>query len=381
MEHFLNQTVKNLPPSGIRRFFDLVVSAGSEVISLGVGEPDFKTPWHVRESAIYALEKGFTSYTENRGLLELRSEIAKKMETDFNLKYNAESEILVTNGVSEGMDLAIRATINPGDIVLLPDPGYVMYEPLLNLQGGVASKYDPLNLASLDHQNLSSAKGILLNYPGNPLGNTFTKKELIRLAELIERYDLLVYSDEIYRLLTYNAEHLPFACLESMKERVIMLDGLSKSHAMTGMRLGWVLGPAVIIEAMNKIHQYSALCASSLAQTAAIEALRRGDKEAKAMFQAFLKRRDLCAGLLTDLGLKFVQPQGAFYLFVDIRDYYLDDVEFCEQLLKQEQLAVVPGSAFGSKGKGFVRLTFAENSETLKKALERLSSFLQKIKK
>jgi len=364
----LNQKTSELPPSGIRRFFDLVVSAGSNVVSLGVGEPDFSAPWNIRESAIFALEKGFTSYTENAGLFELRDEVSRY--TGENI-YRSESEILITNGVSEGMDLAFRAIIEPGNKVLVPDPGYVMYEPLIRLTGGIPVPYSPKDLDSL---NNAQAHAIVLNFPGNPLGNTFSVSELSHIATLANDQNWVVFSDEIYQALTFQVEHTCFASLPGMKERTIVFDGLSKSHAMTGFRVAWACGPEHIIQGMTKIHQYSALCVNSIAQVAAIEALRRGSGEVIKMKEQYFSRRNMLVSRLKKMGLFFVEPQGAFYIFVQVPDQ--DDVVFCENLLHTQSLALVPGSAFGKRGRGYVRMTYAESMETLTLAMDRLEQFL-----
>lgn len=376
MSDFVNEIVRNLPPSGIRRFFDLVVSAGKDVVSLGVGEPDFHSPWHVRESAIFALEKGFTSYSENLGLFELREEIVKKTKKETGVKYNAKDEIIVTNGVSEGMDLAFRATVESGDVILVPNPGYVMYEPLIRLAGGTVDYYNPLDVKSIKVSK--KTKGILLNYPGNPIGNTFSKIDLNYIANVAKKNDLLVYSDEIYGGLSFDFPHISFVSLVDMRERTILLNGLSKTHSMTGFRIGWACAPKKIISAMNKIHQYSALCASSISQIAAVEALRRGAEESKKMFEIFKERRDFCVKMLSSMNLKIKKPEGAFYIFADVSSFERDDVAFCENLLKIQKLAIVPGSAFGSAGSGYVRMTFAASMEELTEAFNRLEKFVKR---
>jgi len=373
----LNETVKNLPPSGIRKFFDLVISAGPDVISLGVGEPDFPAPWHIRESVIFALEKGFTSYSENGGLLELREEISKKIYKQTKKKYCPKSEILVTNGVSEGVDLALRSILNPNDIVLVPDPGYVMYKPLVQLAGGKCEYYDPTNI--FDIKVNKNTKALVLNFPGNPIGNIFTKKELEFLADLVKKNNLIVISDEIYSYLSFVEKHISFIEIADMFERTLLFDGLSKSHSMTGFRIGWVCGPKELIGALTKIHQYAALCAPTPSQVGAIEAIRRGENEAKLMKQKFDQRRKFCIKKLEEIGIPFHFPKGAFYIFVNISGSKMDDVTFCEKLLKEQNLAIVPGSAFGTKGKGYVRMTYAESTKNLELALERLSKFWKKL--
>ncbi len=377
MQKFISNKVLKLPPSGIRRFFDLVISAGPDVVSLGVGEPDFPTPWHVRESVIFALEKGFTNYSENAGLMELREEIAKKTLADTRQKYDPKSEILVTNGVSEGMDLAFRTVLDPGEIVLVPDPGYVMYEPLVKLADGEVAFYDPTDLQTLDVP--ANAKAIVLNFPGNPIGNIFTREDLELIAKKAEEHDLVILSDEIYGGLSFESPHISMLEIPNMRERTVLFNGLSKTHSMTGFRIGWVCGPAEIVGGMTKIHQYSALCAPSPSQIGSIEALRKGDKEAEKMKLTFDERRKYCLERLEKLNINFHRPQGAFYLFVDITSSGItDDVAFCEQLLAEQKLAIVPGSAFGKAGKGYVRMTYAASMEELAEAFDRFERFMNK---
>lgn len=372
---YINKTTSSLPPSGIRKFFDLVISAGPEVISLGVGEPDFPTPWHIREAIIFALEKGFTNYTENAGLMELREEISKTTEKESQHKYDPKTEILITNGVSEGMDLVFRSILNTGEIVLVPNPGYVMYEPLVSLSSGKVELYDPTDITSISVSK--DAKAIVLNYPGNPIGNTFSKRELEHIAKIAEEKDLIVLSDEIYGGLSFEQPHICFVSMPKMKERTILFNGLSKTHSMTGFRVGWACGPADIIGAMTKIHQYSALCTPSPSQIGAIEALRKGDDEAQNMSKIFDQRRMYCISRLEKMSVDFHRPEGAFYIFVDISSSRLDDVTFCEKLLKEQKLAIVPGSAFGSAGINHVRMTYAASQEELKEALNRFERFLK----
>lgn len=375
MKSYLNTTVAALPPSGIRKFFDLVISAGPEVISLGVGEPDFPTPWHIRESVIFALEKGFTNYTENAGLLELREAIAKSTEKESRQKYDPKSEILITNGVSEGMDLVFRSILNPGEIVLVPNPGYVMYEPMIKLAGGTVALYDPMNISGI--QIAETTKALVLNYPGNPIGNVFVKEDLDRLAAIAENNDLVVLSDEIYGGLSFEHPHMSFVSLPKMKERTILFNGLSKTHSMTGFRIGWACGPEAIIGAMTKIHQYSALCSPSPSQIGALEALRKGTSEARRMHKIFDQRRKYCVSRLERMPIDFHRPEGAFYIFVDISSSGLDDVTFCEKLLAEQKLAIVPGSAFGSAGKNYVRMTYAASQEELEQAFDRFGEFMK----
>ncbi len=384
-QKFLSSTVQQIPPSGIRKFFDLVLEAGDTVVSLGVGEPDFSAPWHVREAMIYSLEQGFTSYSENSGLLELRESIAQ-YTSEYSQKnpekfiYNPKTEIVVTNGVSEGMDIAFRSTINPGDKILLPDPGFVMYEPLVRLAGGIPILYDPLSIQELSVQENSGITGIVLNFPGNPIGNTFSKEDLYYISELAKENDVLIYSDEIYEKLTFEETHTSILEFAGMKERTLYFNGLSKSHAMTGFRIGWVCGPQHIIQAMTRIHQYAAMCVSTPSQIASVEALRRGLPEVQKMKEEYAKRRLFCIQKLTELKLKFEPPKGAFYIFVKIPENYNNDITFCEDLLRKNNLAVIPGSAFGNAGKGFVRITYAASMGELQEAFIRLEKFLTSLK-
>jgi len=396
-ENFLSSTVKQIPPSGIRKFFDLVLEAGDSVVSLGVGEPDFSAPWHVREAMIYSLEKGFTSYSENSGLLELREAISD-YTAEYSEKnpekflYNSKTEIVVTNGVSEGMDIAFRATIERGEKILLPNPGFVMYEPLVRLAGGIPILYDPLKIQELEISEESGGKikGIVLNFPGNPIGNTFSHADLEYIAKISEEHNLLIYSDEIYEKLVFEERHTSIIEFSGMRERTIYFNGLSKSHAMTGFRIGWACGPESVIQAMTRIHQYAAMCVSTPSQIASVEALRRGLPEVMKMKDEYSRRRNFCIQRLTELNLDFETPKGAFYIFVEIPKTYQKisdknpeisgDVQFCEDLLTQNNLAVVPGSAFGTAGKNFVRITYAVSMEELTEAFLRLGKFLKLLK-
>ena len=371
MSKHLNPVVKNLPPSGIRKFFDLVISAGPDVVSLGVGEPDFPTPWHIRESVIFALENGFTSYSENSGLLELREEIAKYHLKDSPKKYNPANEVLVTNGVSEGMDLVFRAILKPGEKILIPDPGYVMYDPLVKLAGGVCELYNPTKINEI---NISeNTKGIVINSPGNPIGNCLSENDVKHISALAEKHDFLILSDEIYAELSFETPHFSFA--KYSPDRTILFSGLSKGHAMTGFRIGWACGNSDVIGAMTKIHQYSALCAPTPSQIGAIEALRRGDPEVQKMKEIYNERRLFCIKRLKEIGIETHIPKGAFYIFANISPAGMDDITFCEKLLEENKLAIVPGLAFGKNGKGYVRMTYAENIEKLTLAFDRLEKF------
>ena len=375
-DHFLSSTVQQIPPSGIRKFFDLVLEAGDSVVSLGVGEPDFSAPWHIREATIFSLEKGFTSYSENAGLLELRDSISEyTSEYSGQNSYNPKTEIVVTNGVSEGMDIAFRATIEAGEKILLPNPGFVMYEPLVRLAGGIPVLYNPLKISEITVPE--NTKGIVLNFPGNPIGNTFSQEELEHIAEISEQHNLLIYSDEIYEKLVFEEKHTSIIEFSGMRERTIYFNGLSKSHAMTGFRIGWACGPEKIIQAMTRIHQYAAMCVSTPSQVASVEALRRGETEILKMKEEYALRRNFCIQRLNELNMTFETPKGAFYIFMKIPEKFSgDDIHFCEELLTKNNLAVVPGSTFGSAGKGFVRMTYAASTEELTEAFLRLEKFL-----
>lgn len=383
----LNQTLVALPPSGIRKFFELVAEV-PDVISLSIGEPDFVTPWHIREAAIYALESGNTHYTGNRGTPELRAEIAHYLTRKFQITYDPKTEILVTFGGSEAFDLVVRAVLNPGDEVLIPSPAYVMYGPLTTLAGGKVvsiptSARTGWKFGARDLEKLITPKSklLILNYPANPTGATFTRAELLKLAEVAERHDLLVVSDEIYAELTYRGTHTSFASLRGMQARTLTINGFSKAFAMTGFRLGCLAGPEEIINAANKIHQYSALCASSLAQAAAVEALRHGDVEVQKMKAEYELRRDFLVREFNRIGLPTETPPGAFYLFPDVSRTRLTGEEFALRLLEKEKVAVVPGTAFDGTLTKHVRVSYATGFAELEKAVERIERFVRGLKK
>ncbi|MCC6450267.1 MAG: aminotransferase class I/II-fold pyridoxal phosphate-dependent enzyme [Candidatus Aureabacteria bacterium] len=378
--------VREMPPSGIRLFFELVIGM-DDVISLGVGEPDFDTPWRIRETGIYSLEQGFTSYTSNRGLRELRAEISDFLRGRYGLRYDPDDEILVTVGVSEAVDLALRTILDRGDRFLVPQPCFVSYAPMTSLAGGEAVRI-PLSETSgfkltpaLLRRHLGrDARGIILNYPSNPTGVSYRREELAALAAAIRRTRLTVLSDEIYDELTYDFEHPPFPLLPGMRERTIYLNGFSKAYAMTGWRIGYAAGPRGVIDAMTKIHQYAIMCAPTMAQVAACEALRRGGKDVREMKREYDRRRRLVHGRLMRMGLDCVRPDGAFYIFPCIRSSGLDSMEFSKRLLKEEKVAVVPGTAFGEVGEGFVRISYAASYENLKEALDRIERFLRRLR-
>ncbi|MEE9610686.1 MAG: aminotransferase class I/II-fold pyridoxal phosphate-dependent enzyme, partial [Desulfatiglandales bacterium] len=355
-----------------------------DVISLGVGEPDFVTPWHIREASMYALEKGYTMYTSNYGMLELREEISKHLKKEYKLDYDPESEILVTVGVSEGFDLAVRAITQPGEETIIPEPSYVSYKPCVSLAGGkpmpVATKVEDsfkVKSKAIEDAITNKSKAIVLNYPNNPTGATMNKNELEAVAKVAEDNDLLVISDEVYDKLTYDGKHTCFASLDGMKERTILLNGFSKAYAMTGWRIGYACGDSEIIEGMMKIHQYSMLCAPITGQMAAIEALRHGEREMKQMMKMYDRRRKLIVKRLNDMGLTCFEPKGAFYAFPSIAASGLSSEEFSEGLLKKEKVAVVPGNVFGDSGEGFIRCSYAASIEEINNAMDRMEKFLR----
>lgn len=387
MTKWVNRTIEAIPPSGIRRFFDLV-SEMKGVVSLGVGEPDFVTPWHIREACFYSLEKGYTMYTSNYGLLELREEIIRDLYKNYKVVYDPRKQTLVTVGVSEAIDLAFRAILEPGDEVIVPEPCYVSYNPCVTMAGGV-----PVNVTTKAEEEFRvrakeieplitpKTKAIFICYPNNPTGGIMTREVALEIAELACKHDLLLMSDEVYAHLTYEGEHVCFAALPGMAERTLLFNGFSKAYAMTGWRLGYAVGPAEIIQAMTKIHQYTMLCAPITAQKAAIEALRHGDNERKKMMEEYNRRRRMFVKGLNDIGMTCFEPKGAFYAFPSIKISGMDSISFCEALLKEEKVAIVPGNAFGACGEGFVRCSYASSMANLQEALVRLERFLKKITK
>ncbi len=378
----LSHVVKSMPPSGIRKFFDLV-SEMDGAISLGVGEPDFVTPWHVREACIYSLESGNTHYTSNRGMPELRDAICDQVRRDLKLDYNPAKEILITTGVSEAVDLAFRATLNPGDEAIVPEPCYVAYAPDIVLAGGVPRmvptrledefRLRPEEIAKAVTEN---TRAVLLSYPNNPTGAIMTRADLEDLADVVVENDLLVISDEVYAKLSYSVNHASFAQLEGMKDRTLILNGLSKSHAMTGWRIGYAMGDPAIVGAMTKVHQYTMLCAPTMAQVAALEALQKGNEEMLRMKHEYNLRRRLFVSGLNRIGLDCFEPRGAFYAFPSIQRWGLSSEEFAERLLKEQKVAVVPGNVFGQSGEGFLRCSYATSREELIEALDRMENFI-----
>jgi len=382
MKPIISKKVQDMQPSGIRQFFDLVLGM-KDVISLGVGEPDFVTPWQIREAGIYSLEEGFTSYTSNKGLYKLRLGISRYLKTRYGLDYSPEDEILITVGVSEGLDLALRAVINPGDKILIPTPGYVSYGPVTELAGGIAVYMDTreqgfkLTPRILEKYIDKKTKGIILNYPANPTGISYTRKELNEFNKVLLKHKLLCISDEIYGDLTYDFSHTPFATLSGTKESTLYLNGFSKSYAMTGWRVGFACGPKEIIAAMTKIHQYTIMCVPITSQMAACEALQTGRDSVEEMKREYKRRRELIVDGLNSLGLICEKPEGAFYVFPCIKKTGFSDMEFARKLLKEEKVAVVPGTAFGRKFDDYLRISYASSYENLKEALARIGNFLK----
>jgi aminotransferase len=385
-QRFIARHVAAIPRSGIRDFFD-IVQGMKDVISLGVGEPDFVTPWHIREAAIYALERGRTSYTSNLGLLKLREAISRNVETNFHVAYRPDKEILVTVGVSEAMDIAFRAAINAGDEVIYHEPCYVSYAPGIVLAGGVpvpvscrAEDGFAVTAAAIEKAVTPRSRMLVLNFPTNPTGATMERAELEKIAEIARRRDLLVLTDEIYSELTFEGEHTSIASLAGMKERTVFLHGFSKAYAMTGFRIGYACGPAEVIEAMMRVHQYSMLCASIISQEAAIEALERGQPDTVEMREQYRVRRNLIVNAFNEMGLPCLSPRGSFYAFPCIRGTGLDSKQFALQLLESERVACVPGGAFGPGGEGFVRCCFATALPKIKEAVKRMDRFVARRK-
>ena len=381
----ISPVVKSIPPSGIRRFFDIAAEM-ENVISLGVGEPDFVTPWRIRESCVYGLQRGYTSYTSNYGLLELREEIAQNINNDYGVTYDPAKEVLVTVGVSEAVDLAMRAILSPGDEVLIPEPCYVSYKTCTTLAGGVPVPVPTtmedgfmVTVEQLEKLITPRTKAMLIGYPNNPTGAIMSREGLLRIAEFAKKHDLIVLSDEIYAKLTYDGEHVCFASLPGMKDRTILFNGFSKAYAMTGWRIGYALSNPDFIAAMTKIHQYTMLCAPITAQVAAIEALRNGQSEMQNMINAYNCRRRIMIEGFKGMGLECFEPKGAFYIFPSIKSTGMTSLGFAEALLKAEKVALVPGDAFGECGEGYVRCSYATSVNNLSEALERMERFLTKL--
>ncbi len=381
----LSKKVINIKPSGIRKFFD-IVSEMPDAISLGVGEPDFDTPWHVRDEGIYALEKGKTFYTSNAGLMELREEICKYYTRKFQAAYDPVHECVMTVGGSEGIDIALRAMLDPGDEVIIPEPCYVSYVPCVELADGVpviiqlkAENEFRLTAEELEAAITDKTKIVILPFPNNPTGAIMTRADLEKIAEVIRKHDLYVMSDEIYAELTYGQKHVTIASLPDMHDRTIVINGFSKAYAMTGWRLGYALAPQKICEQMTKIHQFAIMCAPTNSQYAAIDAVRYGDKDIEKMVRAYDQRRHFLMQTFQEMGIECFEPFGAFYVFPCIKKYGMKSEEFAEKLLYQEKVAVVPGTAFGDCGEGYLRISYAYSIEELKEALGRIKHFISQF--
>ncbi|MFC1893187.1 aminotransferase class I/II-fold pyridoxal phosphate-dependent enzyme [Chloroflexota bacterium] len=383
-QRIISQRVSRISQSGIRRFFDLLASMEG-VISLGVGEPDFPTPWHIREAAIFSMERGFTMYTSNSGMPELRQQLSRYLKDSYNVEYSPDSELLITVGVSEGLDLTMRAILNPGYEVIMPDPCYVSYSPCVALAGGTpvmvpTSEKDDFEMSAgdIEARVTDKTKAILIGYPANPTGAVMPRDKLQQVAEVVQRHNLLVISDEIYAQLVYGVEHTCVAALPEMKQRTIFLGGFSKAWAMTGWRVGWAAAPRDIIAAMTKIHQYTMMCAPTMAQVAAIEALKSGESSVRDMVADYNRRRQVIVKGLNEIGLPCFEPRGAFYAFPSIRDTGMTSEQFAERLLIEEKVAVVPGTAFGECGEGYVRCCYATSLDDIEEALIRIRRFVGK---
>ena len=386
MRNPLSKTITTIQPSGIRKFFD-IVSEMKDAISLGVGEPDFDTPWHIRDEGIYSLEKGKTFYTSNAGLKELKIEISNYLKRRCNIKYDYEKEVLVTVGGSEAIDIAMRAMLDPGDEVLIPQPSYVSYVPCATLANGIpviielkAENEFRLTAEQLEAAITPKSKLLVLPFPNNPTGAVMERKDLEAIAEVIKKHDLFVLSDEIYSELTYLDEHVSIASLPGMKERTILINGFSKAYAMTGWRLGYDCGPEVIISQMTKIHQFAIMCAPTTSQYAAVEALKNGDDDVAMMREEYNQRRRYLVHRFKEMGLECFEPFGAFYIFPCIKEFGMSSDEFATELLKSQKVAVVPGTAFGECGEGFLRISYAYSLDDLKEALGRIEIFIEELR-
>jgi aminotransferase len=383
-KYHISQKASQLAPSGIRKFFDLLANMEG-VISLGVGEPDYATPWHIREAAIQSLENGMTMYTSNSGMPELREELSRYLNNEYQVKYNPAGEILITVGVSEALDLVMRAILDPGDEVIVPDPSFVAYEACVFMAGGVPvlvptteKEGFELNPEAVAARITPRTRAILIGYPANPTGAVMPKEKLWAIAELAKKHNLIVISDEIYAQLIYGTEHTCFASLPEMKENTVFLGGFSKAYAMTGWRIGYACGPVDIIAAMTKIHQYTMMCASTMGQVAAIEALKSGENSCMEMVADYNRRRRVIVRGLREIGLPCFEPKGAFYAFPSIKNTGLTSEEFAEKLLTEEKVAVVPGSTFGKCGEGYIRCCYATSLADIEEALVRIKRFVKK---
>lgn len=383
-DELMIKRVTDVPPSGIRKFFDIVNEMG-DAISLGVGEPDFDTPWHIREEGIYSLEKGKTFYSANAGLLELRNEICAYMKRRFDLAYDPKKQSLVTVGGSEAIDIALRLLVGEGDEVLIPEPSYVSYRPCTVYAGGTPIPIETKeeNNFKLTAEELKAAitprtKVLILPYPNNPTGAIMEREDLEAIAEVLRDTNIMILSDEIYAELTYGKKHVSIASIDGMYERTILISGFSKAYAMTGWRLGYALGPEPVMEQMIKIHQFAIMCAPSTSQYAAVEAMKNGDADVSMMCKSYNQRRRLMVDHFREMGLSCFEPEGAFYVFPCIKSTGMSSNEFCEKLLKEEKVAVVPGTAFGDSGEGFIRCSYAYSVDALKEALTRIERFVKR---
>lgn len=382
----LSKTIKTIEPSGIRKFFD-IVSEMEDAISLGVGEPDFDTPWHIRDEGIYSLEKGRTFYTSNAGLKELKIEISKYLDRKYGMKYNYNNEIMVTVGGSEGIDMALRAMLDPGDEVIIPQPSYVSYEPCTVLAGGkpviVELKEENefrLTAGELEEAITPKSKILIMPFPNNPTGAVMELNDIEAIAKVVKEHDLYVITDEIYSELTYLEKHVSIASLPGMKERCVLINGFSKAYAMTGWRLGYACAPKEILSQMLKIHQFAIMCAPTTSQYAAVEAMKNGDADVVQMRDQYNERRRYLLHRLKNMGLKCFEPFGAFYIFPSIKEFGMTSDEFATELLNSKKVAVVPGTAFGKSGEGFVRISYAYSIDDLKTALGRIEEFVNELR-
>lgn len=387
LEDMIKDNVKNMPPSGIRKFFD-IVNEMDDVISLGVGEPDFVTPWNVTEAGIYSLEKGHTHYSSNAGFIELRKEIARYLNRRFNLNYNPDNEILVTVGGSEGIDIALRALVGPEDEVIIPEPSFVAYKGCTRFTGATPKIINlksenefKLTAEELEEAITEKTKVVIIPYPNNPTGAIMTKEDLKPIVEVLKKKNVIVISDEIYAELSYDKPHVSIASFEEIKEKTLVINGFSKSYAMTGWRLGYVCGNSILINQMKKIHQYSIMCSPTTAQYAAIEALRNGDESVAKMVREYNRRRRVLVNGFRKLGFDCFEPLGAFYVFPCIKSTGMTSEEFCEDLLKKERVLTVPGDAFGECGEGFIRACYASSMENIVEALKRIERYVENKKK
>ncbi|AIY82177.1 aminotransferase class I/II-fold pyridoxal phosphate-dependent enzyme [Clostridium botulinum] len=387
LENMIKNNVREMPPSGIRKYFDMI-NEMEGVISLGVGEPDFVTPWNVREAGIYSLEKGHTHYSSNAGFIELRHEISKYLYRRFNLSYNPTDEIIVTVGGSEGIDIALRALVGPGDEVIIPEPSFVAYKGCTTFTGATpkvinlrAEDEFKLTPELLDEAITPKTKVVIIPFPNNPTGAIMTREELTKIVEVLKDKDIIVISDEIYAELCYDEEHVSIASFPEMRDKTLVINGFSKAYAMTGWRLGYLCGHPTLIDAMKKIHQYAIMCSPTTAQYAAIEAMKNGDKNVQTMVREYNRRRRILVDGFRKMGLDCFEPLGAFYVFPSIKSTGMTSDEFCEQLLINEKVLTVPGNAFGDCGEGFIRACYASSMDNIMEALKRIERFIDKINK